>query len=231
MKNTLINKAVIQKIAGALGELNERVVYVGGAVVSLYVNDLAAGDVRPTKDIDISVDIATVAELENIRLELVKKGFTQTADDDVMCRFRYHDIAVDVMGTTAVGWAPANPWFAPGFHYAERIIVEEASIRILSLPYFLAAKFSAYHDRGNNDPRTSHDIEDIIYILDNRMDLVEQIEQSHGEVKIFLKEQFKQMLKNDLFQEAIRANLFYETQTERFQMVREKLQHITNTAL
>ena len=53
MKNTEINIAVVQKIALALGELNERVVFVGGAVVSLYIDDPAADDVRPTKDLDI----------------------------------------------------------------------------------------------------------------------------------------------------------------------------------
>ena len=37
MKNTTINLGVIQKVANALGKLNEKVVYVGGAVVSLYI--------------------------------------------------------------------------------------------------------------------------------------------------------------------------------------------------
>jgi hypothetical protein len=35
LKNSLINRAITRKIAHALGELNERVVFVGGAVVSL----------------------------------------------------------------------------------------------------------------------------------------------------------------------------------------------------
>ncbi|WP_445737706.1 hypothetical protein [Mariniflexile sp.] len=50
MKNTLINRKVIQKAAKALGDLNSQVIYVGGAKVSLYIND-SADDVRPTKDI------------------------------------------------------------------------------------------------------------------------------------------------------------------------------------
>lgn len=52
LKNTFINSAITLKIAHALGELNERAVFVGGAVVSLYVDDPAADDVRPTQDID-----------------------------------------------------------------------------------------------------------------------------------------------------------------------------------
>lgn len=99
MKNNIINQGVIRKIAHALGELNEQVIYVGGATVGLYINDPAADDVRPTKDVDISLSIATLGELENIREELNKKGFKQSAEDDVICRFRYDDVKVDVMNT------------------------------------------------------------------------------------------------------------------------------------
>jgi len=67
MKNSIINLGGIKKIAIALGELNEEVVYVGGAVVALYINNLAAEDVRPTQDVDISVSILSIDELEKLR--------------------------------------------------------------------------------------------------------------------------------------------------------------------
>jgi hypothetical protein len=67
MRNTQINNIIIERVANALGELNEKVIYVGGATVSLYINDPAADDVRPTKDIDISIKVASFVELENIR--------------------------------------------------------------------------------------------------------------------------------------------------------------------
>lgn len=77
LKNTQINRLAIRKIAQALGELNEQVVYVGGAVVSLYIDDPAAADVRPTKDVDISLEIASIGALENLRADLIQKGFFQ----------------------------------------------------------------------------------------------------------------------------------------------------------
>lgn len=48
MKNRTINLGVVAEIAEALGELNESVVFVGGAVVSVYTDDPAADDIRPT---------------------------------------------------------------------------------------------------------------------------------------------------------------------------------------
>ncbi len=94
MKNTTINLGVIKKVASALGELNERVIFVGGAVVSLYSNDPAADDVRPTKDVDISLEIFSVGDLEKLRLDLIGKGFRQRMNDKVICRFFYDDVTV-----------------------------------------------------------------------------------------------------------------------------------------
>jgi predicted nucleotidyltransferase len=223
LKNTIINLGVIRKIAIALNELNERVVYVGGAVVSLYINDPAAEDVRPTKDIDISLEIASVGELEEIRDLLVRKSFKQSPEDNVICRFRYEDIKVDVMSTKEVGWAPTNPWFGPGFKHLEKIVIEDKNINILQLSYFLATKFTAFKSRGGNDARTSHDFEDIIYILDNRTDLVGEIQKSPNDVKEYLKTEFKNILANDNMKEAMMANLYYETQEERFNLIINKL--------
>jgi predicted nucleotidyltransferase len=228
VKNNLLNSRAILSVAEALGELNDRVIFVGGAVVGLYINDPAADDVRPTKDVDISLDIVSAIDLENLRMDLVRRGFQQTSDDDVMCRFRYNGIAVDVMSTRGIGWAPANPWFAPGVSRAETILLDGMSIRILSLPYFLATKLSAYHERGKNDPRTSHDLEDVIYLLDNRIDIVETIERSDSLVHSFLSKEFYLLQNDPRFIEAIRGNISRKTQTERFAVIIQSLRRISH---
>lgn len=228
LKNTTINIGVIKRIATALNQLNERVVYVGGAVVSLYIDDEAADDVRPTKDIDISLSIASLYELESLRQVLIGKGFIQSAEDDAICQFRFEDIIVDVMSTKAVGWAPANPWFADGFKLKQVINLDGQIIQIMPLSYFLASKFTAFNDRGKKDARTSHDFEDIIYILDNRINLAEEINNSPDEVKEYLKEEFAKILTDEQKQEAILSNLYYETQTIRFNAILSKLKAVVN---
>lgn len=228
MKNAIINRGIIKKIAQALGELNEQVVYVGGATVGLYINDPAADDVRPTKDVDISVAIASLGELENIRVQLLKKGFVHAEEQDIICRFHYEDVMVDVMNTKAIGWAPANPWFAPGFELKESINIDSQRIDILPLPYFLSSKFAAYNDRGHHDPRTSHDFEDIVYVLDNKIELVEILKNAPEDVKPFLESELNSILTDTIKQEAILGNLFYETRDERFDMLMQKLRLIVN---
>lgn len=231
MKNTIINKEAIKTIAHALGELNSEVVFVGGAVVSLYIDDTSADDVRPTKDIDISLKIASFSTLEKIRLLLIEKGFYQTSEDNVICRFRYDDIKVDVMSTQPVGWAPSNRWFEPGFEHLKTVLIDEYEIKILGLPYFLAAKFDAFYDRGFKDPRTSQDFEDIVYLLNYTSNLEKFILESNEEVQFFLKEAFSKILENPVLQEAIFGNLYFEDQTKRFNKIIVSLKNIIHTIL
>lgn len=227
LKNTIINSIATKKIAQALGDLNNYVVYVGGAVVSLYIDDSSAEDVRPTRDIDISMEIANLVELEKIREELIQKGFYQTSEDNVICRFRYEDIKVDVMATKAVGWAPANPWFEPGFKHIVYYKLDEIEIKCLSLPYFLATKFTAFYDRGAKDPRTSHDFEDIVYLLNYTNNLVEQVLNAPDKVKKYLINCFSDILSDRDKQEAILGNLFYEDQERRYEKIINKITQIT----
>ena len=219
LKNTQINKLAIQKIAKALGELNEKVVYVGGAIVSLYVDDLSAEDVRPTKDVDITLQIVSMGELENLRELLNQKGFKQSSEDEVMCRFRFEDVKVDVMSTHPVGWAPANEWFKLGFDQAISYSLLETDIKILPLPYFLATKFSAFNDRGGNDPRFSHDFEDIVYLLNYIKDLNSVLHKIDSNLKEYLKQEFENILNDKVKQEAILCNLFHEEQSARFNRI------------
>ena len=57
----------IRSVSNALGDLRDKVVFVGGATVSLYADRIAL-EVRPTDDVDIVVEIATrwqFAEIES----------------------------------------------------------------------------------------------------------------------------------------------------------------------
>lgn len=50
MKNKIINIAVVAEIAVALKKMKNDMIFVGGTVVSLYMDDPAVDGIRPTKD-------------------------------------------------------------------------------------------------------------------------------------------------------------------------------------
>lgn len=58
MENRTINTKIVAEIAVALQELKDKMVFVGGAVISLYADDPAADEIRPTGDIDLTIQLA-----------------------------------------------------------------------------------------------------------------------------------------------------------------------------
>lgn len=227
LKNTSFNREATKKVAHALGDLNDRVVYVGGAIVSQYIDDPAAEDIRPTKDIDLTFQIASYAKLEELREQLYKLGFNQSAEDHVNCRFRYDDLKVDVMATEAVGWAPSNRWFKLGFDKAMPIQLDDILIKILPLPYFLATKFEAFFDRGMKDIYASHDLEDIVYLFNYTSKIDQLILDADLEVKQFLKESLIRILERKEIVAAMQGCLYYEQADERLAIIQERMRNIT----
>jgi predicted nucleotidyltransferase len=227
VRNTIINRKATIKVAKALGELNEEVVFVGGAMVSLYINDKTAEDIRPTKDIDLTFQVTTTAKLEALRQKLNEKGFKEAKEEKVICRFAYDDILVDVMSTKEVGWSPSNRWFAPGFEKAITLDLDGQEIKILPFPYFLASKMDAFFDRGIHDIYASHDLEDIIYIINYTTDLVEQILASKEGVKNYLVSSMQKILENNTIMAAIPGHLYFDAVDERMEIIKDKMKQIT----
>lgn len=206
----------IEVVARALGELNDRVVFVGGAATGLYVSGTLDEDVRSTMDIDLTVEIASMSDLEALRQTLELKGFKQSMHDNVMCRFRLGDLLVDVMSTVEMGWAPTNRWFAQGFSHRRRVELEGLGVYVLPIPYYVASKFDAYLSRGENNPRTSHDFEDIVWLFDQVPEGLSEFEHAPAELTDFLAPFFELMCTDAQWREAVLVHLPYTTRNERF---------------
>lgn len=52
MRTASANLAMVRHVAERLGDLRERVVFLGGAATTLLITDQAAPEVRPTLDVD-----------------------------------------------------------------------------------------------------------------------------------------------------------------------------------
>lgn len=134
----------LRAVHNALGELRDQVVFVGGAIVSLYA-DSPAAEVRPTDDIDIVVEIWARKDYAAIEERLRAMGFQHDQESGVICRYTIHGIFVDVMPTIddAIGFS--NRWYPKGFADSiPRDLGEGRTIRIFSAPYFIASKLEAF---------------------------------------------------------------------------------------
>ncbi|MFH0824225.1 MAG: hypothetical protein V2B18_15845 [Pseudomonadota bacterium] len=90
---------MVKHVAERLGNLRDRVVFVGGAVVDLLIADPAAPPVRPTKDVDVIVEVASLHEYYELGRLLRSLGFQEDSLSDAapVCRWLIDGIEVDIM--------------------------------------------------------------------------------------------------------------------------------------
>ncbi len=199
----------IKAVSNALGTISDRVVFVGGATVSLYA-DRVAPEVHPTDDVDIVVEISTRWEFAELEEQLRKMGFQNDATGKFLGRYLLPGIIVDVMPTDESILGFSNIWYEEGFKTAIACAIDELhTVKIFSAPYFIASKLEAFKNRGNNDGRTSTDFEDIVYVLENRRSVWEEMKAADEKVSSWLLKQFKALYSNRYVEEWVDAHSSY----------------------
>jgi predicted nucleotidyltransferase len=202
-----INVLRIKAVNNALGSLKGKVVFVGGAIISLYP-DRQVFEVRATDDVDVIIEILNYSARIELEEKLRTLGFEHDIESSVVCRFKIQGIIVDIMPTDDVSIGFSNMWYPEGFTEAVNYSIDEAnSVKILSAPYFLATKLEAFKGRGRKDGRTSHDFEDIIYVLENRSSIWGEMNKLEGEIKDYLKSEFRELLNNRNIQEWVGSHV------------------------
>lgn len=188
--------SIIKTVYDALGDLQDKVVFVGGIVVPLY-SDTQSIEARFTDDVDVIIELLNYSSLAKLEEQLIKIGFQNDIESQVICRYIVKGITVDIMSTTLETFGFSNKWYPEGYKYSiDYQIGTDLSIKILKVPYFLGTKFEAFKGRGKYDGRTSQDFEDIVYILENRRSVWSEIEQLSGEIKEYILKEFSELLKN-----------------------------------
>ena len=100
----------LHTVANILANLNQTVVFVGGATVSLYVEPTAP-EARPTEDVDIIVELASYGEYARLEERLRSVGFVNDTESGVICRYNIHGLTVDIMPTYYEALGFSNRWY------------------------------------------------------------------------------------------------------------------------
>lgn len=200
---------MLAHIAKGLGPLKDKVVFVGGSTVSLYLTDPGSATVRPTEDVDCVIQVLTRGQYYKLERELEKLGFRHvTGPGAPICRWSYKGLTTDIMPTEGTVLNFRNNWYPDGYEHAISVKLPGGEqIRIFSLPYFLASKIEAFKDRGHGDFLTSPDMEDIITVLDGSEAITEEISAAPAKVKKYLSDKFHEFISDDRFSESLEGNL------------------------
>ncbi len=153
------NIEMLQIVADGLGDLRNKIVFVGGAVAELYADDPASSDIGPTQDVDCTIELSSYKELTEFEEALRTNGFANDNSQGApICRWIYQDIKVDVMPADEKVLSFNNQWYHGGVgSKISKTLPNGTGIFVFPAEYYLASKFEAHNDRGGNDLRQSHD--------------------------------------------------------------------------
>lgn len=106
-----------------------------------------------------------------------------------------------------------SQWFNEAVETCDTCEIEPGlNIRVINPVYFVATKLEAFRDRGKQDFLASRDLEDILTVINGRMELVDEIRSSEGPVRKFLRSAFASLLGDPRFLESIPGHLNPEPQ-------------------
>jgi len=208
-----------------LGEL----VFVGGSTTALLITDKAAAEVRPTYDVDAIAEIRSYAAYADFSERLRRCGFSEDASAEApICRWRLNKTILDVMPLDENILGFSNRWYKPAMDSAVvRELEPDLRVRAVTAVYFCATKLGAFAGRGKSDYQSSHDLEDLIAVLDGRPEVAEEIHSGPEDVRAYIAAEFRRLFATPEFLDALPGYLLPDQASQaRVSILLERLQTI-----
>lgn len=204
------NVAILELVARRLGaQLCSEFAFVGGAVAGMLVTDPANPPIRATEDVDVVAEVLALGDYHAIEATLRERGFVQDMRPGApICRWQVEGVVVDVMPTDEKILGFANRWYPMCVTSAARLVLPSGTpIRVVLAPVFLATKLEAFHGRGAGDYLFSHDLGDILSVVDGRDSLIDECRDMPVELRAYLSEQVSALLRERRFVDALPGHL------------------------
>ena len=191
------NRALFESVVRLLAPVLDDLVFVGGCTTGLFVTDPAAAGVRPTVDVDAIVDVATYAGYATLAERLRALGLGEdTSPGAPMCRWRRDGVVVDVMPVDERILGFSNRWYPTALATAHTLDIADHRVRLVTPPLFVATKLEAFRGRGRGDFFASHDLEDIVTVIDGRAELPREIAEAPADVRNYIAAELRALLDN-----------------------------------
>ena len=203
------NLEILELAIHQLGELADDLVFVGGCATGLLLTDPAAAPVRATYDVDAIAQVLSRAEYYQFAEKLKGKCFREDAEEGApMCRWRHENVILDVMPIDPNILGFGSDWYQEAQENAVKFALPSGNvILMITSAFFLITKLDAFNGRGNDDYMQSHDIEDIVTVLDGRPELFDELEKAGTKIKQELASRFEVLLQNRRFIDAVAGHL------------------------
>lgn len=220
--------APLRSVADRLDRLGLGYAFVGGAIVNLLLDRPEFSPARPTDDLDVIVEAITSAGYAEVEAKLRELGFNHDVRPGApRCRWIWAGLTVDIMpaGGTYLGLNIRG--FAEALESASDRTFGHTRIRLVSPVAFLALKHAAFVDRSGGDFRASHDLEDMLTVIDGRENIVGEVAAAPAVLRAHVRDAIRRLLSAPSFNESLPGHLPSDAASQgRLGMLRRKLELI-----
>jgi predicted nucleotidyltransferase len=213
----------VRLVAQHLGPLREELVFVGGCATALLATGVRAQEIRMTIDVDLVAQVTSQKDYRQLERQFESLGFTHDLSADApICRWRKGELIVDLMPSEINVLGFANRWYPLAMQTATTFALDASlnnplnpalnnplnnplNIKLIAAPEFIGTKLEAFKGRGNggNGDYLSHDLEDIITIVDTRATLQSEIDQCDASLREYLQQEIALLLSQRRFVDAL----------------------------
>lgn len=197
------------RIARALGDLRDRVVFIGGSVAPILQSLPPMPRARVTDDVDALLVSASYPESAALEEAVARLGFRR--DMSATHAHRWIAPCGDKLDLVPFGKHLGATGGALDHAAAATAIVTELepglTIRHVSAPVFVAMKLAAHSDRFADDPFASRDLQDVFAVIASRPELVAEMKSAPMDVRSFAAGELKKLLAHPDAEEMVAAHL------------------------
>jgi hypothetical protein len=212
----LPNIGGLRAVSDRLEQLGARYAFVGGSIVNLLLDDPQLSPARPTDDVDVILEVVTSERYSEVEAKLRTLGFEHdTRQGAPLCRWLLGGLVVDIMPTQGAQLGLNTAWFPEALATATWTEVAHTRLPLISPVAFLATKYVAFHDRGNDDFYGSHDLEDFVTVIDGRDNIVAEIDASPSRIREYVVAAIKELVGKPAFNEALPGHLPGDSASQR----------------
>ena len=208
------NLAILELVATALGPVCDSVIFVGGCATGLLLTQERPDRIRITEEVDIVAQALTIHDYHAIEVRVRAQGFSNDMRPKApICRWVHKNVTLDLMPTVKEILGFANRWYPHALQTATLVTLPGGTtIKMISAPAFIGTKLEAFKDRGKDahgkpDFLGSHDLEDIISVVDRRPALLAECRSETTELRNYLAAEFKALFANPEFEPSLSGHL------------------------
>lgn len=221
------NLGRLEAVVKELGPLVEDLCLVGGCATGVLITDPGSSPVRVTLDVDLVVEAVNLAASEAFSKRLRERGLAPEPGDP-MPRWRKGGLVIDIMPLEESVLGFSNRWYASAYRTRQRVELPNGSgLYCIDGPHFLATKLEAFKGRGSGDFVLSHDLEDLVRVVDGRPSLIEEVAIADEQLRSHIAQGIQALLEDSYFMQAIPG--YFESGYDRLGILSKRLQSLTES--